>query len=159
LLEDASGRLLLQAGPCCNPRTVFLRSGVLTPCMMLGQEEGSPVPQGMLVSGGPSPGRLCSISLCHCATVPLHHCVTVSLCHCVVLPGVVLPCGCSQEARMREEVISPFRTVRMFLYIGFIGSAGVGALVAGVRLLGVLAGGAGDGLNKGLEGVPHRLRD
>lgn len=52
---------------------------------------------------------------------------------------------------MREEVISPFRTVRMFLYIGFIGSAGVGALVAGVRLIGVLAGAQGDGMAKGLD--------
>lgn len=52
----------------------------------------------------------------------------------------------SQETRMREEVIYPFRTLRMFLYIGFMGSAGVGALIVGLRLLAAFAGAPGDGM-------------
>ncbi|CAI5457925.1 unnamed protein product [Closterium sp. Yama58-4] len=46
----------------------------------------------------------------------------------------------SQEARMRQEVLNPFRTVRMFLYGAFIASASVGALITATSLLAIATG-------------------
>ncbi|CAI5536759.1 unnamed protein product [Closterium sp. Naga37s-1] len=46
----------------------------------------------------------------------------------------------SQDARMRQEVLNPFRTVRMFLYGAFIASASIGALITATSLLAIAAG-------------------
>ncbi|CAI6012978.1 unnamed protein product [Closterium sp. NIES-65] len=46
----------------------------------------------------------------------------------------------SQEARMRQEVLNPFRTVRMFLYGAFIASASIGALITATSLLAIATG-------------------
>ncbi|CAI5470559.1 unnamed protein product [Closterium sp. Yama58-4] len=54
-----------------------------------------------------------------------------------LLPAPVLR---SQEARMRQEVLNPFRTVRMFLYGAFIASASVGALITATSLLAIATG-------------------
>ncbi|XP_051118564.1 protein LOW PSII ACCUMULATION 1, chloroplastic [Andrographis paniculata] len=45
----------------------------------------------------------------------------------------------SSNARIRSEVLSPFRSVRMFFYVAFIASASLGALVAFSQLIGALA--------------------
>ncbi|GJP55391.1 hypothetical protein CLOM_g14355 [Closterium sp. NIES-68] len=50
------------------------------------------------------------------------------------------PTEYSQEARLRQEVLNPFRTVRMFLYGAFIASASIGALITATALLAVAAG-------------------
>lgn len=44
----------------------------------------------------------------------------------------------SSAARIRNEVISPFRTVRMFFYLAFIGSGSIGALISLPRLIAAL---------------------
>lgn len=43
-----------------------------------------------------------------------------------------------RSARIRSEVISPFRTVRMFFYLAFIASGSVGALISLPRLVAAL---------------------
>ncbi|KMZ73283.1 hypothetical protein ZOSMA_14G00440 [Zostera marina] len=45
----------------------------------------------------------------------------------------------SSTARIRSEVLNPFRSVRMFFYLAFISSAGLGGLIATARLLGALS--------------------
>ncbi|CAH2077790.1 unnamed protein product, partial [Thlaspi arvense] len=42
----------------------------------------------------------------------------------------------SADARIRSEVLSPFRSVRMFFYLAFIASASLGGLIATSRLIG-----------------------
>ncbi|GJN27097.1 hypothetical protein PR202_gb15086 [Eleusine coracana subsp. coracana] len=42
---------------------------------------------------------------------------------------------CSSMARIRSEVLSPFRSVRMFFYLAFIASGSLGGLIALTQLL------------------------
>lgn len=60
----------------------------------------------------------------------------------------------SQRARLREETEAPFRKARMFVYAGSTASAGVGAFIAGLRIIAALIGVSGtQPLN---ETVRHR---
>ncbi|PON55532.1 LOW PSII ACCUMULATION-like protein [Trema orientale] len=45
----------------------------------------------------------------------------------------------SSTARIRSEVLSPFRSVRMFFYLAFMASGGLGGLIAATQLIGALA--------------------
>ncbi|KAL3531159.1 hypothetical protein ACH5RR_010481 [Cinchona calisaya] len=45
----------------------------------------------------------------------------------------------SSTAKIRSEVLSPFRSVRMFFYLAFIASGALGALIATTRLIAALA--------------------
>ncbi|XP_020247488.1 protein LOW PSII ACCUMULATION 1, chloroplastic isoform X2 [Asparagus officinalis] len=45
----------------------------------------------------------------------------------------------SSTAKIRSEVLSPFRSVRMFFYLAFIASAGLGGLITTPRLISALA--------------------
>ncbi|XP_057425124.1 protein LOW PSII ACCUMULATION 1, chloroplastic [Lotus japonicus] len=45
----------------------------------------------------------------------------------------------SSTARIRTEVLSPFRSLRMFFYVAFIASASLGAFIAATQLIGALA--------------------
>lgn len=45
----------------------------------------------------------------------------------------------SSTAKIRSEVLSPFRSVRMFFYLAFIASGGLGGLIASTRLIAALA--------------------
>ncbi|KAJ7972558.1 protein LOW PSII ACCUMULATION 1, chloroplastic-like [Quillaja saponaria] len=45
----------------------------------------------------------------------------------------------SSAAKIRSEVLSPFRSVRMFFYLAFIASAGLGGLIATTQLIAALA--------------------
>lgn len=45
----------------------------------------------------------------------------------------------SSTAKIRSEVLSPFRSVRMFFYLAFITSGALGGLIATAQLIGVLA--------------------
>ncbi|XP_052171258.1 protein LOW PSII ACCUMULATION 1, chloroplastic [Diospyros lotus] len=45
----------------------------------------------------------------------------------------------SSAAKIRSEVLSPFRSVRMFFYLAFIASAALGGLIATTQLVGALA--------------------
>lgn len=45
----------------------------------------------------------------------------------------------SSDAKIRSEVLSPFRSVRMFFYLAFIASASLGGLIALTQLIGALA--------------------
>lgn len=45
----------------------------------------------------------------------------------------------SSTAKIRSEVLSPFRSVRMFFYIAFIASGSLGAFIALSQLIGALA--------------------
>uniref|UniRef100_A0A7N0SYG8 Protein LOW PSII ACCUMULATION 1, chloroplastic n=2 Tax=Kalanchoe fedtschenkoi TaxID=63787 RepID=A0A7N0SYG8_KALFE len=45
----------------------------------------------------------------------------------------------SSTAKIRSEVLTPFRSVRMFFYLAFIASGGLGGLIAMSRLIGALA--------------------
>ncbi|KNA18983.1 hypothetical protein SOVF_065770 isoform A [Spinacia oleracea] len=45
----------------------------------------------------------------------------------------------SSTAKIRSEVLTPFRSVRMFFYLAFIASAGLGSLIAVSQLIGALA--------------------
>ncbi|KAL8527547.1 hypothetical protein ACS0TY_005409 [Phlomoides rotata] len=45
----------------------------------------------------------------------------------------------SSSAKIRSEVLSPFRSVRMFFYVAFIASGSLGGLIATSRLIGALA--------------------
>ncbi|XP_055813071.1 protein LOW PSII ACCUMULATION 1, chloroplastic [Solanum dulcamara] len=49
------------------------------------------------------------------------------------------PSDISSTAKIRSEVLSPFRSVRMFFYLAFIASAGLGGLIASTRLIAALA--------------------
>ncbi|GKU86163.1 hypothetical protein SLEP1_g725 [Rubroshorea leprosula] len=49
------------------------------------------------------------------------------------------PSDISSDAKLRSEVLSPFRSVRMFFYLAFISSAGLGGLIALSQLIGALA--------------------
>ena len=67
--------------------------------------------------------------------------------------GCRVACG-SSIARIRSEVLSPFRSVRMFFYLAFMASGALGGLIALTQLLPALsnparAGGAAETL-KGL---------
>ncbi|XP_028778905.1 protein LOW PSII ACCUMULATION 1, chloroplastic isoform X1 [Neltuma alba] len=44
----------------------------------------------------------------------------------------------SSTARIRSEVLSPFRSVRMFFYIAFVASASLGGLITITQLIGAL---------------------
>eukprot|EP00268_Persea_americana_P007906 TRINITY_DN13023_c0_g1_i3.p1 TRINITY_DN13023_c0_g1~~TRINITY_DN13023_c0_g1_i3.p1 ORF type:complete len:349 (-),score=64.13 TRINITY_DN13023_c0_g1_i3:1285-2331(-) len=44
----------------------------------------------------------------------------------------------SSTARIRSEVLSPFRSVRMFFYLAFIASGAIGGLIATTRLISAL---------------------
>ncbi|KAM3216916.1 protein LOW PSII ACCUMULATION 1, chloroplastic isoform X1 [Capsicum annuum] len=46
-------------------------------------------------------------------------------------------------AKIRSEVLSPFRSVRMFFYLAFIASGGLGGLIASTRLIAALANSSG----------------
>ncbi|KAG6750294.1 hypothetical protein NC652_034064 [Populus alba x Populus x berolinensis] len=45
----------------------------------------------------------------------------------------------SSTAKIRSEVLSPFRSVRMFFYLAFIASGALGGLIATTRLIAALA--------------------
>lgn len=45
----------------------------------------------------------------------------------------------SSAARIRSEVLTPFRSVRMFFYIAFVAQASLGGLIATTQLIGALA--------------------
>ncbi|XP_071738129.1 protein LOW PSII ACCUMULATION 1, chloroplastic-like [Rutidosis leptorrhynchoides] len=45
----------------------------------------------------------------------------------------------SSQARIRSEVLTPFRSVRMFFYITFVAQASLGGLIATTQLIGALA--------------------
>ncbi|XP_076950781.1 protein LOW PSII ACCUMULATION 1, chloroplastic-like [Bidens hawaiensis] len=45
----------------------------------------------------------------------------------------------SSSARIRSEVLTPFRSVRMFFYLAFIAQASLGGLIAITQLIGALA--------------------
>ncbi|KAL9228285.1 hypothetical protein vseg_003880 [Gypsophila vaccaria] len=45
----------------------------------------------------------------------------------------------SSTAKIRSEVLTPFRSVRMFFYLAFIASGGLGGLIALTRVTGALA--------------------
>ncbi|KAJ0453984.1 putative protein LOW PSII ACCUMULATION 1 [Helianthus annuus] len=45
----------------------------------------------------------------------------------------------SSSARIRSEVLTPFRSVRMFFYLAFIAQASLGGLIASTQLIGALA--------------------
>ncbi|CAK7349477.1 unnamed protein product [Dovyalis caffra] len=45
----------------------------------------------------------------------------------------------SSTAKIRSEVLSPFRSVRMFFYLAFIASASLGGLIATTQLIAALA--------------------
>lgn len=45
----------------------------------------------------------------------------------------------SSQARIRSEVLTPFRSVRMFFYIAFVAQASLGGLIATTQLIGALA--------------------
>ncbi|KAF7818496.1 protein LOW PSII ACCUMULATION 1, chloroplastic [Senna tora] len=45
----------------------------------------------------------------------------------------------SSTAKIRSEVLSPFRSVRMFFYLAFIASGSLGGLIATTQLIGALA--------------------
>lgn len=49
------------------------------------------------------------------------------------------PSEISSTAKIRSEVLSPFRSVRMFFYVAFIASGSLGGLIAASRLIGALA--------------------
>ncbi|XP_074274620.1 protein LOW PSII ACCUMULATION 1, chloroplastic [Silene latifolia] len=44
----------------------------------------------------------------------------------------------SSTAKIRSEVLTPFRSVRMFFYLAFIASGGLGGLIAFTRVIGAL---------------------
>ncbi|XP_038681066.1 protein LOW PSII ACCUMULATION 1, chloroplastic isoform X2 [Tripterygium wilfordii] len=45
----------------------------------------------------------------------------------------------SSTAKIRSEVLSPFRTVRMFFYLAFVASGALGGLIATTQLIGALS--------------------
>nr|XP_043635534.1 protein LOW PSII ACCUMULATION 1, chloroplastic [Erigeron canadensis] len=45
----------------------------------------------------------------------------------------------SSQARIRSEVLTPFRSVRMFFYIAFVAQASLGGLIATTQLIGALS--------------------
>lgn len=51
--------------------------------------------------------------------------------------------GYTMRARLREETEAPFRKARMFVYGGSAVSAGVGLLIAGLRVIAGLIGVSG----------------
>ncbi|XP_026435575.1 protein LOW PSII ACCUMULATION 1, chloroplastic-like [Papaver somniferum] len=57
----------------------------------------------------------------------------------------VIKCSASNKpeissiAKIRSEVLSPFRSVRMFFYLAFIASASLGGLIATTQLIGTLS--------------------
>lgn len=57
---------------------------------------------------------------------------------CSASPGNRSPAEISTAAKIRSEVLSPFRTVRMFFYLAFIASGGLGGLIALSRLIAAL---------------------
>ncbi|GJN02398.1 hypothetical protein PR202_ga19744 [Eleusine coracana subsp. coracana] len=50
-------------------------------------------------------------------------------------PGNLILPRCSSMARIRSEVLSPLRSVRMFFYLAFIASGSLGGLIALTQLL------------------------
>ncbi|KAK4418462.1 hypothetical protein Salat_2259000 [Sesamum alatum] len=49
------------------------------------------------------------------------------------------PSEISSTAKIRSEVLSPFRSLRMFFYLAFVASGSLGGLIAFTRLIGALA--------------------
>lgn len=45
----------------------------------------------------------------------------------------------SSAAKIRSEVLSPFRSLRMFFYLSFVASGSLGGFIAGTQLIGALA--------------------
>lgn len=50
-----------------------------------------------------------------------------------------MPLFHSSAAKIRSEVLSPFRSVRMFFYLAFIASGSLGGLIATTQLIGALS--------------------
>lgn len=57
--------------------------------------------------------------------------------HIHVIP--ILHLVLSSAAKIRSEVLTPFRSVRMFFYLAFIASGALGGLIALTQLIGALA--------------------
>ncbi|CBI37231.3 unnamed protein product, partial [Vitis vinifera] len=53
-------------------------------------------------------------------------------------PSSSSPSPISSTAKIRSEVLSPFRTVRMFFYLAFIASGALGGLIATTQLIAAL---------------------
>lgn len=53
-----------------------------------------------------------------------------------------MPLSHSSATKIRSEVLSPFRSVRMFFYLAFIGSGSLGGLIATTQLIGALSNSA-----------------
>ncbi|CAI9107507.1 OLC1v1006880C4 [Oldenlandia corymbosa var. corymbosa] len=49
------------------------------------------------------------------------------------------PSEISSSAKIRSEVLSPFRSVRMFFYVAFIASGGLGGFIAATQLIAALS--------------------
>uniref|UniRef100_A0A0C9RPJ5 TSA: Wollemia nobilis Ref_Wollemi_Transcript_29031_1282 transcribed RNA sequence n=1 Tax=Wollemia nobilis TaxID=56998 RepID=A0A0C9RPJ5_9CONI len=63
----------------------------------------------------------------------------IALVRCSASPGNRPPSAdISTSAKIRSEVLSPFRSVRMFFYLAFIASGGLGGLIALSRLIAAL---------------------
>lgn len=50
----------------------------------------------------------------------------------------MISCLFSSTAKIRSEVLSPFRSVRMFFYLAFIASGALGGLIAATQLISAL---------------------
>uniref|UniRef100_A0A453CDV6 Protein LOW PSII ACCUMULATION 1, chloroplastic n=1 Tax=Aegilops tauschii subsp. strangulata TaxID=200361 RepID=A0A453CDV6_AEGTS len=69
-----------------------------------------------------------------------------------LLPLLAPRATSSSMAKIRSEVLSPFRSVRMFFYLAFMASAGLGSLIALTQLLPALGNPAR------AAGVPETLK-
>lgn len=56
-----------------------------------------------------------------------------------IVMACFVSCSSTSMAKIRSEVLSPFRSVRMFFYLAFMASAGLGALIALTQLIPVLS--------------------
>ncbi|KAK9726471.1 hypothetical protein RND81_05G217800 [Saponaria officinalis] len=65
-----------------------------------------------------------------------HGCRTTIVCSAANKPS---SSDISSTAKIRSEVLTPFRSVRMFFYLAFIASGGLGGLIALTRVTGALA--------------------
>lgn len=54
---------------------------------------------------------------------------------CILIPDNSILFVLSSTAKIRSEVISPFRSVRMFFYLAFIASAALGGLISLTQLI------------------------
>ncbi|KAL5711795.1 hypothetical protein ACHQM5_014036 [Ranunculus cassubicifolius] len=67
--------------------------------------------------------------------IPNHHHQTLIISSASNKPSSEI----SSTAKIRSEVLTPFRSVRMFFYLAFIASASLGGLIAFTRLIGALS--------------------